>query len=117
MNKLTKAYYKATAFVPRRLPYTEAEFLKFKSTILETYDFADTPANMATMVGQITCTPAHKVRKSYAHIANVMKRLTINGVAQSYRIKAIKDLESQLEILTAQEAEKAKETQAETASE
>lgn len=102
---LKKIYYHLTAYVPRKLPATEAEFLAFKDIMLKYYGLKDEPDTYAMMTGQIQSTPGHKIRKSYGHIANSVKRLGINGLAKCYRVaaqqeaeaRAMKALEAQVE--------------------
>lgn len=109
MMKLTTLFYHLTAYLPRRLPRTEAEFLKFKDILLTHYGVEDAPQSYATIAGQIQSTPGHKLRKSYGDIANQCKRLKINALAQCYRVAANQQLRHDLEVKIGQAVETIKE--------
>ncbi len=79
-----KLYYWLTAYVPRRLPTTEAQYDRFKNVLVDCYGVPNEPQVWALVSGQIASTPAHKLRKSWGHIANAAKRLGINGLAQRH---------------------------------
>jgi hypothetical protein len=98
MNRehLIKLWYHLTAYVPRKLPTTEAEFLAFRDILLKYYDIKDEPQSYAVLAGQIQGTPGHKIRKPIGHIANHIKRVKINALAQCYRIAANQQLEHNL---------------------
>lgn len=109
MKKLTRAWYVATAYIPRRLPRTESEFLFFKDVLIEAFDVKDEPVSWHCIAGAIGAVPAHKTTRSWGAIANVAKRLTVNKLAQSYRAKAQRDLEEQLAKLQEKEMERLKD--------
>lgn len=108
MKKLTRFWYIATAYVPRRLPKNEREFLFFRDVLIEAFDVKDEPVSWHCIAGAIGSVPAHKTTRSWGSLANVAKRLTINKLAQSYRAKAQKDLEEQLAKLQEKEMERLK---------
>lgn len=94
---LIKAYYVLTAYVPRKLPRTEEEFMFLRSILIGCYDVKDEAPTWMTVAGQITSTPGHKLRKPWGHIANSAKRLGVNKLAQSYRMAFEDALKKSLE--------------------
>lgn len=86
MNKIQKAYYILTAYVPRKLPTTEEGFNHLKKVVVEAYGVRDDVREMTVLVGQITSTHPNKIRRSYGHMANACKRLTMNALARCYQI-------------------------------
>ena len=94
--KLKKIYYHLTAYIPRRLPSSEAEFMKLKDILINYYDVLDEPQTYHMLAGQITSVPATKIRKPYGELANAIKRLKINSLAQCYRIYAQKEMEAKM---------------------
>lgn len=107
-----KLYYHLTAYIPRKLPTNETEFMVFKEIMLKYYGVKDEPQTYHIIASQIQCTPGHKLRKPYGHIANQVKRVKINAIAQCYRIAAQKEMEAQVAILMKKQAE-AEETSTE----
>jgi hypothetical protein len=89
MNALTRTYYKITAHLPRKLPRTPLEFSNLRKIMIDAYLCNDQPSTTMVLAGQVTSTEAHKIRKSYAHIANCIKRLEINAIAAEFRGQAI----------------------------
>lgn len=73
------------------------EFLKLRETMIDAYGCNDQPSTTMVLAGQVTSTEAHKIRKSYAHIANCIKRLEINAIAAEFRGLAIKENNERLE--------------------
>lgn len=65
--------------------------------MVNAYSCNDQPSTTMVLAGQITSTEAHKVRKSYAHIANCIKRLEINAIAAEFRQLAIQENNKRLE--------------------
>lgn len=106
MNKLTKLYYHLTAYVPRKLPTTEAELLAMVEILKSAYGVKDEPQTYAMLAGCITSTPNHSIRRSYGYIVNSIHRLRINALAQSYRIAAIEELKYKVEQAVKQEVER-----------
>lgn len=97
MSPITRLYYRLTAHLPRKLPRTQAEFQKLRDIMVSAYSCNDQPSTTMVLAGQVTSTEAHRIRKSYAHIANCIKRLEINAVAQEFRQIAIKENNDRLE--------------------
>lgn len=100
MNALARSYYHLTAHLPRKLPRTPQEFKALRQIMIQAYGCNDQPSTTMVMAGQVTSTEAHKVRKSYAHIANCIKRLEINAVAAEFRQLAIQENNARLESAT-----------------
>jgi hypothetical protein len=96
-ENLLKLYYILTAYIPRKLPTTEAEFVVFKDKLLKYYGLPDEPQTYAVISGQIQSTLGHKIRKSYGDIANNVKRLKINALAQCYKMAAHEEFKARLE--------------------
>lgn len=92
-----KVYYHLTAYVPRKLPTDQAEIVAFKETLQLYFGLDDRHDVWLTVYGQITSTPATKLRKSYGEIANAARRHSvINPLAQNQKIATIKALEGML---------------------
>jgi len=96
MNFLLKTYFKLTAYLPRKLPTTPEEYARFKHMLLKYYDVADEPKTWATVAGQVTSTPHYSIRKSFGVIANTVKRLEINALAQQDRVLAFEAINARL---------------------
>lgn len=110
--KLLSLYYHLTAYVPRKLPTTEAELLAFRDILINHYGLKDEPQTYAVMCGQIQSTPGHKVRKSYGDIVNHVKRVKINALAQCYKIAATEELKAKMTALMEKENERLAEIEA-----
>ncbi len=103
---IKKAYYHLTAYLPRKLPSSEAEFLAFRDVLLNYYSLKDEPQTYVVIAGQIQSTPGHKLRKSYGTIANHVKRVKINAIAQCYKVAANQQMEYKLSELMKKEADR-----------
>lgn len=97
MNPISRAYYHLTARVPRKLPRTPEEFANLRRIMVDGYGCNDQPSTTMVLAGQVTSTEAHKIRKSYGHIANCIKRLEINAIAAEFRGQAIQENNARLE--------------------
>lgn len=95
-----KAYYLLTAYIPRRLPRTVDEFYSLQYTLITYYGLEDREDVWLAVCGHITSTPATKLRKSYADLANPGKRLSINKIAQDQKQFYISELENKLKEAT-----------------
>lgn len=93
MEFFKRAYYLATAHLPRRLPSTMEDYMRIKHVFLEYYKVPDSPISWATVAGQVSSTPAHKIRKPWAHMANAAKRMSINNLSQQIRARAHDELQ------------------------
>jgi hypothetical protein len=96
-KSLAKAYYHVTAYVPRRLPTNQWEFVEFKRRLIQYYGLEDRHDVWLTVCGHVTATPATKLRKSYGSIANAAKRLQVNKTAHDQKTVAIQALQVILE--------------------
>jgi len=108
MKALLKAYYKITGKIPRHLPQTKEEFEKIKSILISTYDLEDTPQVWYTVASHMTALHPQKIKQSYEAMANVAKRMKINGVLQDQKILAEQELRAKMEELAKKAAEEAK---------
>lgn len=95
---ISKTYYLLTAHIPRKLPTNEVEFEALKKLFIKVYSLEDALPVWITVAGQITSTPAHKIRKSHASIVNAAKRLRINAIAHNQKMLAMTELENRLRI-------------------
>ncbi len=111
MNRFEKAWYKATAGFKRRLPTTEAEYLKFRDVML-LFGVKDEPVSWHTIAGHIGGIKSTLMHAPWRDFANAAKRLSVNKLAQSYRAKAQKDLEDRLKVLEEAEIERLKKEDA-----
>lgn len=82
MNFFTKAYYKATGFVPRTFPQTPESYKKFKAILKDAYGVPDEPRAWMTVAGHVCSTPAAQMKRPWAEIANAAKRMNVNEIAQ-----------------------------------
>lgn len=108
MNGLVRAYYILTAYLPRRLPETNAQYERFLDVLKHAYDVRDEPMAWATVGGQIKSTEARRIRKPWGHIANAAKRLHINAVAHNLQIMAQNQLDAKLKEAAEREVERLK---------
>lgn len=104
------AWYRLTAYVPRRLPTSHQELDNFRTIAQEYYGLECTSDQWITVCGQITSTPASSLRKSYGSIINAAKRLNINRVAHEQKLVAADRLKAKLEELVEKEAKDARST-------
>ena len=97
MNKFKKLYYQLTAYVPRKLPQTEDQFLDFINIMRKAYDLKDEPQTYVVISGQIQSTEGHRLRKPWGNIANNVKRVKINALAQCYKVAANEQMKYDLD--------------------
>lgn len=106
MNPISRAYYQLTAYIPRKLPGNEAEYLKMKHVMVDAYAVTDEAQSWATIAGHITSTPTNQLRRPWGWLANTAKRLHVNALAQSHRQKAVEENNAKLEKLFKVEADR-----------
>ncbi len=104
MNPLVRFYYLFTAHFPRLLPRTQSEIYHLKFILRQVFGIVDKPASWMTMVGQITSTPATKVRRPLSDFVHAIRRLDINAVAQDEKLRSLEILKAQLEVAVKKEA-------------
>lgn len=97
MNIAAKLYYKTTAHLPRKLPESQAELVRLKFILSGAFSLEDKEQTWAAVLGQITSTPAHKMRKSYATLANAARRMTVNAIAQEEKMRMVNSLQARLQ--------------------
>src|SRR6267154_557410 len=104
----TKAYYKLTAWYPRRLPNTPEKALALKDLLQKNFDLPDRPDVWLTVYGQMTSVAPSKIRISYQRLVNAGLRLDINGVVhfqkQVENERLMAKLQSQIEKINNEEA-------------
>lgn len=108
MNGFRRVYYRLTAYVPRRLPHTNAEYERFLAVLKDAYGVPDEPTAWATVGGQIKSTEARRLRKPWGHIANAAKRLQINATAHNLQIMAQAQLDAKLKEAVEREVDQLK---------
>lgn len=84
MSWLEKTWYRATAWVPRRLPENDEAFYELIWVMTNVFDIPAEPDVRITIVGQVTSTQPNKMYRSYLSIANAAKRMNVNRVARKY---------------------------------
>lgn len=90
-------WYNLTAYIPRLLPRNNEEYDFFLKVCFEAYGVPDSPQARATLAAQVGGVPGYRLRKAWGHLANQAKRLTVNKIAQEYKIRALSELQKQLE--------------------
>lgn len=89
-------YYKLTAYMPRRMPQTSDEYMKFKEIMMKYYGVEDNPAAMATVASHLGSIPAWSMKVQYGVLANTAKRLVVNKLAHEHKMFEIAKHEDKL---------------------
>lgn len=97
MHRLMAAYFKITAYIPRRLPMTVQEWYDLKRILNQYYGLEDHPQTWYTVSSQLLAGPPTSLRRSYGLIANATKKLRLIALVQSERDIAAKELNARLE--------------------
>lgn len=94
MNRALKLYYKLTGPIPRKLPSTPEELIKFKKIMVEGYGVPDNEKCLLTLYGHVQkFVSSHH---SYRHLAIVAKHLNVATLMQEERSRIIVQLEQKL---------------------
>jgi hypothetical protein len=112
MKALIKTYYKLTGKIPRRLPQTPEEFDRIKKILIETYNLEDSPQVWYTVASHMASTHPAEIKRSYEALANIAKRMKINGILQDQKLLAEKALKDKMEELAKKAAEEAQKLEA-----
>lgn len=101
MKLILTFYYWLTAWIPRLLPRDANEWQRLQEILVDYYGLPDTAPVWATIAGHVCSTPSYRIRRSYAYLANVARRLQVNAegqkISQHAKAQLMKLLEQKMQ--------------------